>query len=326
MLCRTGQVPINCGGVFCPAPLRPFGKIPLIEDFPESVNIASGVFFSVPGAVFYVKIDVADHVITQTAEIDFLTNLPLMVSQNSRSVASAHLSAPVGIDYPLAYALRQLAASYTGYPLYLLAPEVSVLLDAVGSVYRRTLFDLMWNTGARINEALAVTPEDIVLDAPRPYVVLHTLKQRIERRNGRPPKKNPVKRAVPLLDDAFTLRLRDHLATFTRHQTKPVWDITDDTARNWLNEALTDCQRRGLRFSISTITPKTLRHSFAMHLAMNGALPVTLQAYMGHRDFKSTQHYLKVFALDVGIGRERGVQFTYPVNGDLLLQGDIVTK
>ncbi|EIE8896664.1 tyrosine-type recombinase/integrase [Salmonella enterica] len=250
-----------------------------------------------------------------------MTTLPREILQNSRSVVSVHNvppAVPVGMDYTLAYALRQLAAATTGYPRYLLAPEVAVLLDAVADLRQRMLFDLIWNTGARINEALAVTPEDIVLDAARPFVVLHTLKQRQQPRPGRPRKNQPVKRAVPLLDEAFTVRLRDHLATFTRHRTKPVWGITDDTARNWMNIALDECQQHGIRFSIPGITPKTLRHSFAMHLAMHGALPATLQAYMGHRDFKSTQHYLRVFALDVGIGRNRGIQFTFPPDPAML--------
>ncbi|HBC0544910.1 TPA: tyrosine-type recombinase/integrase, partial [Citrobacter freundii] len=170
-----------------------------------------------------------------------MTILPREILQNSRSVVSVHNTppaVPVGMDYTLAYALRQLAAATTGYPRYLLAPEVAVLLDAVADLRQRMLFDLIWNTGARINEALAVTPEDIVLDAARPFVVLHTLKQRQQPRPGRPRKNQPVKRAVPLLDEAFTVRLRDHLATFTRHRTKPVWGITDDTARNWMNIAL----------------------------------------------------------------------------------------
>lgn len=154
-----------------------------------------------------------------------MTILPREILQNSRSVVSVHNTpaVPVGMDYTLAYALRQLAAATTGYPRYLLAPEVAVLLDAVADLRQRMLFDLIWNTGARINEALAVTPEDIVLDAARPFVVLHTLKQRQQPRPGRPRKNQPVKRAVPLLDEAFTVRLRDHLATFTRHRTKPVW-------------------------------------------------------------------------------------------------------
>lgn len=64
------------------------------------------------------------------------------------------------MDYTLAYALRQLASATTGYPRYLLAPEVAALLDAVSDLRQRMLFDLIWNTGARINEALPVTPEE----------------------------------------------------------------------------------------------------------------------------------------------------------------------
>lgn len=221
-------------------------------------------------------------------------------------------------DYRRAMALRELAAATTGYPKYLLAPEVAVLLDAVTDLRKRMLFDFLWNTGARINEALAVTPADIVLDAVRPFVVLHTLKQRQIRRAGRPRKDEPVKRAVPLLDEAFTVRLRDHLATFTRYRTKPVWGITDDTARNWLTTAVRECEARGPRFSIPVITPKTFRHSYAMHLAMHGVEPLTLQGYMGHQDFKSTQHYLRVFALDLGHDT-RGIRFTYPAEYGMLL-------
>ena len=243
-----------------------------------------------------------------------MSHLPREIPQIARSVVTAPGSAPArfGVNYALAAAMRDLAAQTTGFPKYLLAPEIGVLLDAVADLRQRMLFDFLWNTGARINEALAVTPSDIVLDAKRPYVILYTLKQRQQPKPGRPRKDEPVKRAVPLLDEAFTFRLRDHLATFTRHRTKPVWEITDDTARNWLSHTLAECKQRGVIFTIPAISPKTFRHSFAMHLAMNGALPVTLQAYMGHKDFKSTQHYLRVFTLDVGIGLNHGIRFSFP--------------
>ncbi|TDN48051.1 tyrosine-type recombinase/integrase [Scandinavium goeteborgense] len=250
---------------------------------------------------------------------------PRETKQISRSIMMpGHAPAFRQFNYRMALSLRDLAASTTGYPKYLLAPEVAVLLDAVTDLRKRMLFDLVWNTGARINEALAVTPRDIVLDAVRPFVVLHTLKQRMNPRPGRPRKNEPVKRAVPLLDAAFVARLRDHLATFTKHDTKPLWDVTDDTARNWMSQAVSECNRRGMRFSIPDVTPKTLRHSFAMHLAMNGSMPLTLQAYMGHRDFKSTQEYLRIFALDVEAGQPSGISFSYPAD-IARLTGDNVT-
>jgi hypothetical protein len=43
------------------------------------------------------------------------------------------------------------------YPQYLLAPEVSALLHYVPVLHRKMLFTTLWNTGAHINEALALT-------------------------------------------------------------------------------------------------------------------------------------------------------------------------
>lgn len=66
---------------------------------------------------------------------------------------------------------------------------------------------------------------------------------------------------------------------------------------------LIEAERQGVRFSLQRVTPHTFRHSFAMHLLFHGFAPQTLQAVMGHRDFKSTQVYLKVFSLDYAAGR-----------------------
>ncbi|CDZ86610.1 resolvase [Citrobacter koseri] len=42
-------------------------------------------------------------------------------------------------------------------PKYLLAPEVSALLHYIPNLRRKMLLATLWNTGARINEALALT-------------------------------------------------------------------------------------------------------------------------------------------------------------------------
>ncbi len=64
---------------------------------------------------------------------------------------------PVAIDYPAALALRQVALVQDELPKYLLAPEVSALLHYVPDLHRKMLLATLWNTGARINEALALT-------------------------------------------------------------------------------------------------------------------------------------------------------------------------
>lgn len=62
----------------------------------------------------------------------------------------AHL--PVAKDYP--------DALVDDLPKYLLAPEVSALLHFMPDLRRKMLFTTLWNTGARISEALALTRGD----------------------------------------------------------------------------------------------------------------------------------------------------------------------
>jgi hypothetical protein len=62
-----------------------------------------------------------------------------------------------GHRLPAALALRQMALVQDELPKYLLAPEVSALLHYVPDLHRKMLLATLWNTGARINEALALT-------------------------------------------------------------------------------------------------------------------------------------------------------------------------
>ncbi len=103
------------------------------------------------------------------------------------------LQLPVAIDYPAALALRQMALVQDELPKYLLAPEISALLHYVPDLHRKMLLATLWNTGARINEALALTRGDFSLAPPYPFVQLATLKQRAEkaaRTAGRAPAGN----------------------------------------------------------------------------------------------------------------------------------------
>ncbi|MFH0444781.1 hypothetical protein ACFL9N_25875, partial [Escherichia coli] len=112
-------------------------------------------------------------------------------------------SLPVAIDYPAALALRQMSMVHDELPKYLLAPEVSALLHYVPDLHRKMLLATLWNTGARINEALALTRGDFSLAPPYPFVQLATLKQRTEkaaRTAGRMPAGQQTHRLVPLSD------------------------------------------------------------------------------------------------------------------------------
>lgn len=243
----------------------------------------------------------------QTTLREFSDPSPRQTSQISHSAITP------AIDYRLALAVRRELAGDDSLPRYLLAPEVTVLLGAVPDLHRRMLFEFIWNTGARINEALAVRPDDIVLDSVRPHVRLVTLKRQRNPKPGKPPAS--AQRRVPLLDAGFVARLRDHLVTFCPNRRRPVWEgrggkpVTDDTARNWLSGAVAAIARKGISLSLPNPTPHTLRHSYAMHLLYCGIMPAVLQGWLGHADFRNTQIYIRVMHMEAAAAGSRHVSF-----------------
>lgn len=227
---------------------------------------------------------------------------------------------PVAIDYPAALALRQMAIVQDELPKYLLAPEISALLHYVPDLHRKMLLATLWNTGARINEALALTRSDFSLAPPWPFVQLATLKQRAEkaaRTAGRAPAGIQAHRLVPLSDSQYISQLQMMVATLKiplerrnkrtgRTEKARIWDITDRTVRTWIGEAVDAAAADGVTFSVP-VTPHTFRHSYAMHMLYAGIPLKVLQSLMGHKSVSSTEVYTRVFALDVA-ARHR-VQF-----------------
>ncbi|EFM9240974.1 phage integrase family protein [Escherichia coli] len=230
---------------------------------------------------------------------------------------------PVAIDYPAALALRQMSMVHDELPKYLLAPEVSALLHYVPDLRRKMLLATLWNNGARINEALALTRGDFSLAPPYPFVQLATLKQRTEkaaRTAGRMPAGQQTHRLVPLSDAWYVSQLQTMVATLKipmerrnkrtgRTEKARIWEVTDRTVRTWIGEAVAAAAADGVTFSVP-VTPHTFRHSYAMHMLYAGIPLKVLQSLMGHKSISSTEVYTKVFALDVA-ARHR-VQFAMP--------------
>ena len=176
----------------------------------------------------------------------------MMPAIPGQGVSFSTTQLPVSIDYPAALALRQLALAHDELPKYLLAPEVSALLHYIPDLYRKTLIATLWNSGARVNEAVALGRTDFLLQPPYPFVKLATLKQRTEkaaRTAGRAPAGSQVHRLVPLSDPQYVSQLEMMVATLKiplerknkntgRMEKARIWNITDRTVRTWLSEAV----------------------------------------------------------------------------------------
>lgn len=95
-------------------------------------------------------------------------NLP---SYMPGSPALSVTAAPSGVDYGRALSLREMAGHYTELPKYLLAPEISALLHYLPEWGQHAFINTLWNTGARVNEALALRRQDFHLNDDIPHVV-----------------------------------------------------------------------------------------------------------------------------------------------------------
>ena len=215
-----------------------------------------------------------------------------------------------GPDWARVFAMRQLAMSTPNAPAYLLAPEVAVLLSYLPDLRQRTFFETMWNTGARPNEALALTPASLLFKQAMPAIKLPTLKQRTRGR-GRPKESELPVRDVPVWDATYRERMTSLVATLKIRVDEPLWPVSPDTISRWLKRAIDAAKRDGVTFSITPIIPKSFRHSFAMHILFNRIHPKVLQTLMGHKSFKSTEVYTKLFLFDVA--GQHQVNFGYDV-------------
>lgn len=187
-------------------------------------------------------------------------------------------------------------------PAYLLKPEVLTLLDAEKHPTNRLILDLMWTTGARVSEVLALKPGSFIDDGYDFGVILQTLKQR----PGRPTRKalqRSHKRYVPIVEHALQDRIQSYLYAHHFKKTDRLFPMCRQTVNRHI-EALVE-RVGGAPFSISS---HTFRHSFAIHLLLHGRPLKYVSQLLGHKSIDSTEIYTNVLTIDGGHFLE-GVEF-----------------
>lgn len=191
-------------------------------------------------------------------------------------------------------------------PKYLLKTEIIALSNCAQNEHQRMLLLTLFNTGARINELLAVTPNDIFTVGQRTLIKVKTLKQQKRGRQGRP--KAGEIRVVPLFDGNFARELNRYIVTHCTNRKHPIFyssrdkakAISDETARNWLSRIEKQYLEAGYSPLLITLSPKVLRHAFAMHLIFHGCHIKRVQSLLGHSKLSSTEIYTKMASFDIG--------------------------
>lgn len=168
-------------------------------------------------------------------------------------------------------------------PQILTSKEVELLLEQPECVdmkgYRdRAMLELLYATGIRVSELISMDVADVNLSAG------------IVRCRSR-----EKERAIPLYPAA--IKALTEYIEFIR----PQMISTPDEPSLFVNVSGERMSRQGFWKLIrhyqtkakieKTITPHTLRHSFAAHLLENGADLHSIQEMLGHADISSTQIY-----------------------------------
>ena len=212
-----------------------------------------------------------------------------------RYVLSREPSLAVACQRVLAIPMKKATRPLLGYLTEAELAEVLAHIDRSTDAGERdyVLVALLYDTGARIQELLDLTPRDCHLTSPA-YVRLQGKGRR--------------ERLCPVLPQ--TARL---LADFLRRKERRL-DDQEPVIRNRRGEQLT---RHGARYlllkyvrqasrSLRTlerkgISPHSMRHTKGMHLLQAGVPLVTIKEFLGHADLKSTEVYVQ---LDLTMKRE----------------------
>lgn len=162
-------------------------------------------------------------------------------------------------------------------PVILSPEEINLLLDSVTDIKYKAIFSLLYGSGLRVSEVVALDYCDI----SRRNMTVHVRKSksRIDRYTILSQK------SLDILTEYWFAYNKPMEALFIQ-KNKPHNRLTASAVQQFLRQT---CRNAGFT---KNITPHTLRHAFATHLLEGGVEFRYIQTLLGHRDPKSTEVYL----------------------------------
>jgi integrase/recombinase XerD len=185
--------------------------------------------------------------------------------------------------------------------------DVERLLEAAGigegprPLRDRALLELLYATGARISEAIALDVDDLDLSAhrgsPRDAEPAGPALRAAVRLSGKGQKQRvvPVGSYARLALEQYLVRARPALAAAARRASaSPAVFLNARGGRLTRQGAWAALRAAAERAGIAGVSPHTLRHSFATHLLDGGADVRVVQELLGHASVTTTQVYTLV--------------------------------
>ena len=197
---------------------------------------------------------------------------------------------------------------------YLLEPEIKKFFSFVENHNQLILLKLLWVTGARITEALLLTPSNFVFDIDSCLMTLPTQKKRKLSKKEEYIDRNGIKEIKKIYKSARGIRniqiytknesqkmfideLQRYIVTYKIQQNDLLFNYTRFQVYRFVKKTQSLAAQNNIFFPFE-ITPDTFRHSCAMNLVYNNVEERIIQKYMGHSRIENTRKYTRIFHIE----------------------------
>ena len=196
------------------------------------------------------------------------------------------LTALLVIEYVLAIPMKRFDRPVLGF---LSREEMQAILDAPDTQTwagerDRALFSLMYNTGARVSEALGLRVGDVVVDGTA-VAHLHG--------KGRKDRSVPLWRTTTKMICNWKRRLNGTGEQDFLFPNRGGGCMARSNVTQRLELAVTAAAERYPQLARRSISPHTIRHTTAMHLLQSGVDISVIALWLGHESSATTHMYLQ---------------------------------
>ena len=171
---------------------------------------------------------------------------------------------------------------------FLSREEVAAVLEApddtTWSGHRdRVLFGLLYNTGARVSEAVGLRRSDVSLDASRRVRLMG---------KGRKQRTVPLWKSTAQQLRAWQSRISEGADAYL-FPNRGGGPLSRSGVEKRLRDALGKAADRCPSLRGKKVSPHTLRHTTAMHLLQSGVDITVIALWLGHESTATTHHYVE---------------------------------
>ncbi len=155
-------------------------------------------------------------------------------------------------------------------------------LPVIKKATDQTFCEMVYWTGCRPSEALALTPLHIDLDDG--LVIIRSLKKR-GRNKGRHFRPIPLpSHFIKRLDDLHHIRQRQMDPCHTR-----LWPFSRTTAWQRIHDVMTTADLTGAK-----ACGRGLRHAYGVHAAVSNVPETRIKKWLGHENMETTETYMNI--------------------------------